>query len=154
LTITHQEYNINLYPILIMLLRLFASRLFFIIFICSSILFPIVYGLYEYYVNTYYVTVYHSTNSGLYGCEFTLLTIFSYWLLCLLLFGIFIFLIGIGRFIYEKTKKIKSSKTWQVKILIIKGLIAIILSFVLFYIIMWQGPYNVDPFSPLPKCVF
>lgn len=137
-----------------MLMKFFASRLFFVIFICLSILTPIVDGLYMYYVNTYYVTIYHSTNTGLYGCEFTLSTIFTYWLLCLFLFGILNFFIGIVRLIYEKTKKIEKAKTWHVKSLILKGLIAIILSLLLFFIILAQDPFSVDPYNPLPKCIF
>ncbi len=137
-----------------MLVKFFASRLFFVIFICLSILTPIVNGLYMYYVNIYYPNIYHNTNSGLYGCEFTLLAVFIYLLLCLFLFGILTFFIGIARLIYEKKGKIEKNKVWHVKSLIVKGIIAIILSCLLLFIIMEQGPFITDPFDPLPKCMF
>jgi hypothetical protein len=71
-------------------------------------------------------------NSSNFSGSFGL--IIDFWTLFLLILGLPYFLIGIGRFIYEKKKKIQTPLSWHPKSLIVKGVISLVAGFLIFFI--------------------
>lgn len=60
---------------------------------------------------------------------------FTVYILFLFLLSLTYFLVGLFSLIYEKRKKLKSTKTWSSKSMIIKGLVTILVSLLFFFLL-------------------